>query len=356
MGSEGGSTGEGGAAGGAASSSSTGGGAEGSGVADADNGGLSHDGGDRTSGASMRWRVTAHDLALKGAPHALRMRVWSHVSRVGALMKCYPTHYADMLSVGRLLHEHDRNEIEIDLGRTFPNHPLFAGDAILSDPEPPGSEASGAAAATPSGCASGGASAATEASGRTALRNVLLAYVAHNRGLGYCQALNYVGGMLLLLTELQEELAFFLLIHLTERCVTDFYSKYMTGIRIQQKVCGGRPRPAAFACRPTTPSRTLPRRTAHTYASAPLTNPPLLSAHPRWLTRATPALRGVLHSDDAPAGSPPRRSRHAALDRHDLLVHVPVRRHAPVRDPPSRLGSAAHRWAHRPRPRWRRAA
>ena len=66
-----------------------------------------------------------------------------------------------------------------------------------------------------------------EPRGRTALRNVLLAYVAHNRGLGYCQALNYVGGMLLLLTDLREELAFFLLIHLTEHCVTDFYSKYM---------------------------------------------------------------------------------------------------------------------------------
>ena len=31
--------------------------------------------------------------------------------------------------------------------------------------------------------------------------------------------------MLLLLTELREELAFFLMIHLTERCTTDFYSK-----------------------------------------------------------------------------------------------------------------------------------
>ena len=65
---------------------------------------------------------------------------------------------------------------------------------------------------------------------------MLLAYVAHNRGLGYCQALNYVGGMLLLLTELREELAFYLLIHLTERCITDFYSKYMTGIRVTQKL------------------------------------------------------------------------------------------------------------------------
>ena len=93
----------------------------------------------------------------------------------------------------------------------------------------------------------GGGGGAVEPSGRTALRNVLLAYVAHNRGLGYCQALNYVGGMLLLLTELQEELAFFLLLHLTERCVVDFYSKYMTGIRVLQ-VCTCDMWRVAWAC------------------------------------------------------------------------------------------------------------
>ena len=199
------------------------------------------------SGTTADWRAlakSAHDLAIGGVPNSLRVRVWSQASGAARLMALYPTHFTDMLAVGQSLHEHDRNEIEIDLGRTFPDHPLFAGDAILSDSAPvKPSSAADAADNRP-------ASPQLEPRGRTALRRVLLAYVAHNRGLGYCQALNYVGGMLLLLTELREELAFFLMIHLTERCVTDFYSKYMTGIRLEQKLFedvfrAPLPRPAA---------------------------------------------------------------------------------------------------------------
>ena len=42
--------------------------------------------------------------------------------------------------------------------------------------------------------------------------------------------------MLLLATDLQEEPAFWLLIHLTEKGAPDFYSKKMTGIRILQNL------------------------------------------------------------------------------------------------------------------------
>ena len=207
-----------------------------------------------------------HDLAVGGVPNGLRVRVWSQLSGVATLMASYPTHYKDMLAVGEQMDEHDRNEVEIDLGRTFPDHPLFAGDHILPDadrmavssprggdvalqtdapapgPVPPSAdsrppEEQGAARIGPStGQPAAAPAPAGEPRGRTALRRVLLAYVAHSRGLGYCQALNYVGGMLLLLTEMREELAFFLLIHLADRCVVDFYSKYMNGIRLEQRV------------------------------------------------------------------------------------------------------------------------
>ena len=43
----------------------------------------------------------------------------------------------------------------------------------------------------------------SEPAGRTALRRLLLAYAAHNQSSGYCQALNYLGAMLLLATDLQ---------------------------------------------------------------------------------------------------------------------------------------------------------
>ena len=74
-----------------------------------------------------------HDLAVGGVPNGLRVRVWSQLSGVATLMASYPTHYKDMLAVGEQMDEHDRNEVEIDLGRTFPDHPLFAGDHILPD-------------------------------------------------------------------------------------------------------------------------------------------------------------------------------------------------------------------------------
>ena len=189
---------------------------------------------------------SAHELAVGGVPNSLRVRVWSQASGAARLMSTYPTHYLDMVTLGSNMHEHDRNEIEIDLNRTFPNHPLFAGDAILADAEGRKRDESGyntgsAAAQQASedgeeeedgdGDAEGGdasnekkSKTKKEPRGKTALRRVLLAYIAHNRGLGYCQALNYVGGMLLLLTELREELAFFLMIHLTERCVTGMSS------------------------------------------------------------------------------------------------------------------------------------
>ena len=201
------------------------------------------------------WRAlarSAHDLAIGGVPNSLRIRVWSQASGAAQLMALYPTHFQDMLKVGEGLHEHDRNEIEIDLGRTFPDHPLFAGDEILVESGNHGrAAASSPASASPSLMSTpasvtspastfGGRTGAStptsddgdeseqvsgmgaahhrppssppEPIGRSALRRVLLAYVAHNRGLGYCQALNYVGGMLLLLTELREELAFFLMV------------------------------------------------------------------------------------------------------------------------------------------------
>ena len=223
-------------------------------------------GGEAThSGATLK-HTRIKTQAIKGVPTMLRLRVWSALSGIQGLMSQYPTHYNDMLAVSARLHEEDKHEIEKDIGRTFPDHPLFTPLDAPPPAAPPQATPTTAATSSATSNTPSQPPRRTEPPGRTALRNVLMAYVAHNRGLGYCQALNYVGGMLLLLTELREAPAFFLLLHFSERCaaeaglaphrnlcnppplpprpppspprscVTDFYSKYMNGIRVVQKL------------------------------------------------------------------------------------------------------------------------
>lgn len=71
-----------------------------------------------------------------------------------------------------------------DLHRTFPENIYFANDASESK--------------------------------QAALRNVLIAFAKHNPDIGYCQGLNYVVGMMLIVLK-DEEKAFFLLEKLTKQ-------------------------------------------------------------------------------------------------------------------------------------------
>jgi len=94
------------------------------------------------------------------------------------------------------------SEVERDLHRTFPNHPHFSGQMSL---------------------------------GVRALRRVLLAFAHHNPEVGYCQALNYVCGLLLIANSFEEEPTFWLLACVVEQFTPDFYSKEMSGITTQQE-------------------------------------------------------------------------------------------------------------------------
>ena len=183
----------------------------------------------REEGAVESLRSSARaslELTVGGVPNSLRLRVWLRLTGVAEVMERFPQHYEDMVRQGGAMDEADLAEIEQDLHRTFPNHPLFAGSHILDPAAPPQTHPGPTVAAGK----------AEEPMGRAALRNVLYAYAAHNQGLGYCQALNYLGAMLLLLTEMKEEPAFWLLLHITERVAPDFYSKYMNGIRVEQNL------------------------------------------------------------------------------------------------------------------------
>ena len=90
----------------------------------------------------------------------------------------------------------------IDVSRTFPEHPYFdTGKGVDS------------------------------------LRTVLQCYACHNPNVGYCQSLNFLVGMMLLF--MNEEDSFWLLATVLEKLLpSDYYTKSMIGIYVDQYVLG----------------------------------------------------------------------------------------------------------------------
>ncbi|KAI7741849.1 hypothetical protein M8C21_011265 [Ambrosia artemisiifolia] len=96
------------------------------------------------------------------------------------------------------LSEKWRGQIEKDLPRTFPGHPALDGD------------------------------------GRNALRRLLTAYARHNPSVGYCQAMNFFAGLLLLL--MPEENAFWALLGILDDYFGGYYSEEMIESQVDQLV------------------------------------------------------------------------------------------------------------------------
>lgn len=91
-----------------------------------------------------------------------------------------------------------RKQIEKDLARTFPGHP------------------------------------ALDENGRSSLRRVLLAYARHNPSVGYCQAMNFFAGLLLLM--MPEENAFWALVGILDDYFGGYYSEKMIESQVDQLV------------------------------------------------------------------------------------------------------------------------
>ena len=91
-----------------------------------------------------------------------------------------------------------REQITKDLPRTFPAHPLLDGV------------------------------------GRDALRRVLCAYARHNPSVGYCQGMNFIAALLLLLME--EEAAFWCLSSVCEDVVPGYFTNSMLASAVDQAV------------------------------------------------------------------------------------------------------------------------
>ncbi|GAB7363096.1 hypothetical protein MBLNU230_g3387t1 [Neophaeotheca triangularis] len=105
----------------------------------------------------------------------------------------------DRVSEGELT-MNDREHIERDLHRTFPDNIRFKPDPAVT-PQTPGMPVNGTSAKSKE----------VETPMLSALRRVLQAFAIHNPAIGYCQSLNFIAGLLLLFLDQDEEKAFILL-------------------------------------------------------------------------------------------------------------------------------------------------
>lgn len=92
------------------------------------------------------------------------------------------------------------DSIKIDLPRTFPDNIYFENHNI-----------------------------------RYQLFNVLVAYAHHNKEVGYCQGLNYIAGLILIITK-NEEWTFWLLKVLLDNIVRSYHTKTMDGLKVDTAV------------------------------------------------------------------------------------------------------------------------
>ncbi|PSR98208.1 GTPase-activating protein [Actinidia chinensis var. chinensis] len=165
------------------------------------------------------WKEELEFLVHGGVPRNLRGELWQ--AFVGARIRRVERYYQNLLapeSDASDTQEHDksgngskgpkgdtvgvrekwRSQIEKDLPRTFPGHP------------------------------------ALDENGRSSLRRLLLAYARHNPSVGYCQAMNFFAGLLLLM--MHEENAFWTLVGIMDDYFDGYFSEEMIESQVDQLV------------------------------------------------------------------------------------------------------------------------
>ncbi|KAK6933293.1 Rab-GTPase-TBC domain [Dillenia turbinata] len=167
---------------------------------------------------SSPWKEELEVLVRGGVPMALRGELWQ--AFVGVRARRVDKYYQDLLTSdtkhGDNVENHStqveisersstesvsvpekwKGQIEKDLPRTFPGHPALDED------------------------------------GRNALRRLLTAYARHNPSVGYCQAMNFFAGLLLLL--MPEENAFWTLMGIIDDYFDGYYSEEMIESQVDQ--------------------------------------------------------------------------------------------------------------------------
>ncbi|KAG0465127.1 hypothetical protein HPP92_019291 [Vanilla planifolia] len=168
---------------------------------------------------SVPWKEELEFLVRGGLPMALRGEIWQAFAGIGKrrVQGYYQNLLADESTEGNVAvglavngdnesakkssassHEKWKGQIEKDLPRTFPGHPALDED------------------------------------GRNALRRLLTAYARHNPSVGYCQAMNFFAGLLLLL--MPEENAFWTLMAIIDDYFDGYYSEEMIESQVDQLV------------------------------------------------------------------------------------------------------------------------
>ncbi|KAK3012952.1 hypothetical protein RJ639_008989, partial [Escallonia herrerae] len=172
---------------------------------------------------SFPWKEELGSLVRGGVPKDLRGEVWQ--AFVGVRTRRIEKYYQDLLAPesdaddnqvnNSKDHSGDNNckarsgdtvdvpekwrrQIEKDLPRTFPGHP------------------------------------ALDETGRNSLRRLLLACARHNPSVGYCQAMNFFAGLLLLM--MPEENAFWTLVGIIDDYFDGYYSQEMIKSQVDQLV------------------------------------------------------------------------------------------------------------------------
>ncbi|CAJ2656643.1 EVI5-like protein [Trifolium pratense] len=147
-------------------------------------------------------------LVRGGVPKDLRGEVWQAFA--GVKVRRVESYYDDLLAQETNSCEGEeqavpsgasgkcRKQIEKDIPRTFPGHP------------------------------------ALDENGRNSLRRLLLAYARHNPSVGYCQAMNFFAGLLLLL--MPEENAFWTFVGIIDDYFEGYYTEEMIESQVDQLV------------------------------------------------------------------------------------------------------------------------
>ncbi|KAF9611122.1 hypothetical protein IFM89_027048 [Coptis chinensis] len=159
------------------------------------------------SAASRKLSALANTIALKrlirkGIPPILRPKVWFSVSGAAKKRSTVPeSYYDDLIKAVDGKVTPATKQIDHDLPRTFPGHPWLD---------------------TPQGHAS--------------LRRVLVGYSFRDCHVGYCQGLNYVAALLLLVMKTEEEAFWMLAVLLENVLVNDCYTDNLSGCHVEQRV------------------------------------------------------------------------------------------------------------------------
>ncbi|KAF4549160.1 Rab-GTPase-TBC domain-containing protein 1 [Elsinoe fawcettii] len=151
-------------------------------------------------------------LVLSGIPMALRSQIYTSIA-LETLQPDPDTYRTLVASSATAVDPSLLAEIEDDIPRTLPNNVFFRPSHPLSR-RPSHPNGSSPAASSPS--------TSSEPRGRSALRELLLAFLTRRPEIGYCQGMNLIAGYLLLISPTTEA-AFWVFTYLVEHVLADIY-------------------------------------------------------------------------------------------------------------------------------------